>query len=1246
MSLKKLPNEIQSLMCASIHINTFKRAVEELVYNALDAQSTSIAIRVHINDGALHVIDNGRGIHKLDFDLLGQMYATSHYVDKTTLESGSNKYGLAGVSLANIIEVSKYIKITSRHESGEEAWVKEFCKNKVKKPYGRIKRPSKGTTIQIKGFLYNKCIIKKSLNALREFQEIKTFLEQISVVHTSISLSLRDEEKNEIAFQVHKTRDVYKTLNVLFNIQRCDLQEFIVEKNHYKVTGFIGKKEICIKLQWIFHNNKFVSRNNKVYKLLKEYLKTTKRKRKIDYKGCDEEYNLKYKISFYLIFIQSPLTDYVTKGSYLEFKNWEIVKKLLQKLVQFYFGNIQLKEISVNPIDKKNVKPQADIRDQVKIIMERFLSSRKLGVSQLQNGITGKLVNRKRSRRSLRSVGNQISKLDIPIEIEQKNPNVELCENKNYNKGIVTDLKRNSGIENDRLIGKSRSENNNNHIILPQRVKKRAPDDKTKAKHKNIQAERKIKAKKNKQNTINDSIIQRFIKPTDSVQKRCDIISRKAQEALNHIKPKKQQILIKENVYNSNTFQGNKQISVRKRVNEIVIHDYLPLPPKIDRKNIDSHYIKTRDRCLCTYDLINTILQSQGVRHEIQNDKYQITQTQRKASEIAEHTQLLPSYLTFQSHCHAMNMEVLENLGKFVPKQNACSKKSNLELSSSPTRNQNQSKQKSNFNIEDTPIGGTSSFKNASIKLKSNLEDPIANKMLSSQSLQESNFQSGHFGNIKKTYIVSNDNSNNISLRNPDGENYLKENMIINETIPLSISIDRDNFSYNDLTLPNTQENPNIDNLINIDPMDICETVMSGVEKEITTLSSSSKTEMNNKNSIIDRSDVNNKQNKKIDIVSHYSDSLECPNININLIDNANTRLRSSYFDNRTADNTKSDKINKLESVAQDICVATEIHFGMKSRLRFIPKGMSQIFENCNSKGVCSYNFEEDYFENNLYDDFDNNVQMNSNMFDPILQELWNNATTGIEKLTKKIDKENTSLKFDAQSIKSAKVLGQVDYKFIAAIVNGKNYNKKEAVESLVLFDQHAVDERIRLEKNLSEYLQKQQWKKVNIDDVHLTLNKDEILYLHNYKDKLSRLGIEWNILGNDQIILSSVPQSILGKIPRQMEKVVEAVKKIIAEEINIIKQQSGCISLYPKAIMDLVFSEACRYAIKFGDKLSMGQCEDMLNALSECKMPFQCAHGRPVMAVLIDVVKNNNEYKINLSKLKEYKLKNLIRRI
>lgn len=46
-------------------------------------------------------------------------------------------------------------------------------------------------------------------------------------------------------------------------------------------------------------------------------------------------------------------------------------------------------------------------------------------------------------------------------------------------------------------------------------------------------------------------------------------------------------------------------------------------------------------------------------------------------------------------------------------------------------------------------------------------------------------------------------------------------------------------------------------------------------------------------------------------------------------------------------------------------------------------------------------------------------------------------------------------------------VLAQVDNKFIAAKVKGRNIHKKDTSEYLVLFDQHAVHERIRLENNL-----------------------------------------------------------------------------------------------------------------------------------------------------------------------------------
>lgn len=42
--------------------------------------------------------------------------------------------------------------------------------------------------------------------------------------------------------------------------------------------------------------------------------------------------------------------------------------------------------------------------------------------------------------------------------------------------------------------------------------------------------------------------------------------------------------------------------------------------------------------------------------------------------------------------------------------------------------------------------------------------------------------------------------------------------------------------------------------------------------------------------------------------------------------------------------------------------------------------------------------------------------------------------------------------------------------------------------------------------------------------------------------------------------------------------------------------------------------------AIKFGDKLTARECEELIKQLSECKLPYQCAHGRPTLVPLIDI--------------------------
>uniref|UniRef100_A0A2H1WC23 SFRICE_005849 n=1 Tax=Spodoptera frugiperda TaxID=7108 RepID=A0A2H1WC23_SPOFR len=801
MALKKLPNDVQSLLCASAQINSFKRAMEELIYNSLDAGSTSIAIRIHIQESTIQVIDSGHGIAKTDFHLIGQRYMTSKVMDVATLKAAPKNYGYRGEFLANIIAVSQMVKVTSRHESSEDTWTKIFLNGKEKKFTKMTTRPTKGTTVDIKGFLYNLNIQKRGIDPMNELQNIKMFLEQLSLVHNHISLSLRDDSQNEIVFKIHKKRDIYQTLSNLFNIDKKDVQELQVEKNEYKVKGFIGKVDKELDLHWIYVNRKFIHNSSKLHKIINEY-----------FKKC------------------------------LNIRDQTRLKsKMLEKVVKFFIGDVKLKEIKnvekiVSNTDRRNDKESNDTRDQVKKIIEKILgsNSKKLGVSQLQNGVK------------------------------------DVCE-----------------------------------TVL----------------HEIGSGEREFDFTFNENHRRNDSLYN--ISPNN-----CDIIN----------------------------------------------------------------------------------------AHE--------------------------------------NQDNLINFNKAIEE-----------------------------NADDV---------------------------------------SHHFNNMVQT---TNDQ--------------LKAN---------------DNIENNILDKETTEKNQ---------PKSINEDVI-----------------------IEDLTDINIENNLNVE--------QDC-NFEIN-------------------------------------------NFNLKNRPRFVPKGMSQIFENCRTKTACDYTLDKDYYEDSIYNNFVNDVQVNAEIYEPTIQNVEDLATKNVHKFQTKVKKDHASLVFDENSLKTATVFGQVDCKFIAAIMENRHVHPTEASQYLILFDQHAVHERIRLEKNLADYIIDDKWTSVAVDDMILKMSKDEILYLHNYKDKFNQLGLFWTISDDNEVIVHSIPEAILGKNPREVDKVIKAVRNVIIEEINVIKLQKGCMSLYPKSIMDLVFSEACRYAIKFGDQLSKNDCVELLSGLSSCKTPFQCAHGRPVMAVIMDIKEDKREYKINMEHFKRFK--------
>lgn len=69
----------------------------------------------------------------------------------------------------------------------------------------------------------------------------------------------------------------------------------------------------------------------------------------------------------------------------------------------------------------------------------------------------------------------------------------------------------------------------------------------------------------------------------------------------------------------------------------------------------------------------------------------------------------------------------------------------------------------------------------------------------------------------------------------------------------------------------------------------------------------------------------------------------------------------------------------------------------------------------------------------------------------------------------KKYNADDTSMSFTREQLKCAQVIGQVDTKFVACMVDDRT---SKGSRTLILVDQHAADERIRVEQFLSEVCQ------------------------------------------------------------------------------------------------------------------------------------------------------------------------------
>ncbi|GAA5812564.1 hypothetical protein MFLAVUS_006021 [Mucor flavus] len=225
--------------------------------------------------------------------------------------------------------------------------------------------------------------------------------------------------------------------------------------------------------------------------------------------------------------------------------------------------------------------------------------------------------------------------------------------------------------------------------------------------------------------------------------------------------------------------------------------------------------------------------------------------------------------------------------------------------------------------------------------------------------------------------------------------------------------------------------------------------------------------------------------------------------------------------------------------------------------------------------------------------------------------------------------------KLSKSDLQNSLVIAQVDKKYILIKSN----------QGFVIIDQHAADERIKLEEMINHSTFKPT---TLVQSICIELDSP-YEYQIITSDRVLRFLKIWGIhivtttadpIHTDTVIphssrFFSTPDSsphFNQKKRNNLNRIYVTrlplvildrclsnyalLKDIVRDYAYWIKDQNQETLLStkecPKGIMEILKSKACRNAIMFNDILTKNQCKEIVERLAGCSFPFQCAHGRP----------------------------------
>ena len=173
------------------------------------------------------------------------------------------------------------------------------------------------------------------------------------------------------------------------------------------------------------------------------------------------------------------------------------------------------------------------------------------------------------------------------------------------------------------------------------------------------------------------------------------------------------------------------------------------------------------------------------------------------------------------------------------------------------------------------------------------------------------------------------------------------------------------------------------------------------------------------------------------------------------------------------------------------------------------------------------------------------------------------------------------------------------DLKVLAQIF--KTYILSEADNKLFLIDQHAAAERYNYEKLQREFIERKNYKKQMLIPLMFDFSVEEAAEVRNNLEKFEELGIVFEEFGDNSYVVREFP----GWIEEDEEQMIKIIVEKVLRNNNIT---------FNELRNDAIAMASCKMSIKANQVLTEVEMNKVISDLYECKNPFTCPHGRPII--------------------------------